>query len=232
MKKIFIMLLMLFMFTMTANAKSGDELKAFNKFLEKEYIKYFEDISPELSGYKLDVYYYFVDIDGDGIKELVVQESIEYDESRTYFYKYENNKVKKIPLYSFENEQSKVFYNKVFESKEKFAKYVGKKVKLNSLTGYPLYRIKGKKGIILAHYFEGMSMTKDYSYCELKNGKLCQKSTSYLFSYDDWSVSDSYLYKYHKLKNKLVKINIKKYEKLISVKKDFQTGNITVLKNN
>ena len=226
---IFILFIMLISnISINVYAKKGDEIKAYKKFLNKEKAKYclgekFDDITTGLY-----VGYYYLDIDGNGVKELVIVEENERRENIRKIYTYKNKKVVQVPSYEGIDYNPKDFYNKKYGVMESFVKH-SKYKKIKYFYGYPLYRVKGKKDIICEYFVPGVGISKMYIYYKYKDGKFYETATSSLNSYDEWEFKDSYLYKSYNLKDKLVKIKRSDYVHLVSVEKDFETGNTIIL---
>lgn len=220
-------------------AKSGEEIQAFKKFLQKERQKYcFGDKLDDMSNSELSVWYSFVDINGDGKKELLVTETNSVRERISYLYSYRNKQVKKTSFFITKGEgKTKEFQNKKYRCTENFSTPNGAYQKRNAVFGVPIYRVKGTHDLVYAGYLPGAGASVVYKYYQYKNGGLYEKSGSILFhNYDgkaregwqEWKIQDSYLYKNHNLKGKLIKIKYPEEKHLISVSKDYETGNIIV----
>lgn len=223
-------------------AKSGEEIQAFKKFLQKERQKYcFGNRLDDGEDCELKVWYSFADIDGDGRKELIISEINSVRHSFCYIYRYHNKKVEKFGVYSSDKSSDKSLYNKKYNCTEDFDTVNGGYKKVYRIEGLPIYRVSGKKDLIFVAFMPGCGISKRYVYYHNKTGQLHQKYDSSLNTWGkqekygmvkegwwDWKIQDSYLYKNHNLKGKLIKIKYSEEKHLISVLRDFETGNIIV----
>ena len=223
-------------------AKSGEEIQAFKKFLQKERQKYcFGNRLDDGENCELKVWYSFADIDGDGRKELIISETNSVRYTCCYIYKYRNKKVEKFGVYSSNKSSDKSFYNKKYNCVEDFSTAKGSYKKVYDIWGRPIYRIKGKKDLIFAAFMPGCGMSVQYIYYQNSSSNLYKKYSTSLNVWENreaygephedwmgWNIQDSYLYKNRNLKGKLIEIKYSEEKHLISVVRDYETGNIIV----